>query len=132
MDSSNITEPARLADRLSEWASSQAITPKDAADFSEAASILRAVSQARASGYHPHWPFPQKVDAAGWVTHHGAVYALPGGRTGHQPMPVPPGTPITVRFRDGETHTTSNPEYMRWGWTRPYVANADIVAWRPA
>lgn len=44
--------------------------------------------------------------------------------------PVTPGTHIRVRFRDGEELDTREPELMRWGWTRPYLSAADIVAWR--
>jgi hypothetical protein len=75
----------------------------------------------------------RELMAAGWREHDGRVFVLPGGRRGHAPCPVAPGTRIQVEFRDGERKTVTEPEQMRWGWTRHYgLTAADIIAWRPA
>jgi len=64
-----------------------------------------------------------------WVEWDGAVRYGPV-TTFRPKCPVPPGTIIRVRFRDGCEYMTDAPEQMRWAWTRPYVAMADIVAYR--
>lgn len=65
-----------------------------------------------------------------WNAHDGRVWVLPGGKKGHKPCPVAPGTRIRVQHRDGDETLTDEPHLMRWGWTRPYCAGADILAWR--
>lgn len=44
--------------------------------------------------------------------------------------PVDANTPIRVRFRDGSARHVYDPQYLRWAWTRPYVADADVVAYK--
>lgn len=44
--------------------------------------------------------------------------------------PVYKDTMLTVRFRDGEQRRTNDPLLMRWAWSRPYVSQADIVAFK--
>lgn len=117
---------AAAADFLTRLANSQAFSPAEAATLAEAARRASRELQQQ-----PGWPFPTRPQDAGWSLYDGTVYVLPGGKKGHAPMPVHPGSRITVRFRDGEELTTDAPEQMRWGWTRPYSPTAsDIVAWR--
>lgn len=71
-----------------------------------------------------------KATPGQWIVWDGRVWVLPGGMPGHARCPVAPGTRIRVQFRDGEELLTDEPQLLRWGWTRPYRANADILAWR--
>lgn len=48
----------------------------------------------------------------------------------HPTCPVYPDTMITVMFRDHTELAVKEPQCMRWAWTRPYLADADIVAYR--
>lgn len=81
--------------------------------LNELTAVLRAL---------PPAPLKPQDD---WIEHYGRVVHF-----NDSGCPVPPGTHVQVRFRDGEMLETVNPEQMRWPWSRPYRAAADIVAWR--
>jgi hypothetical protein len=73
---------------------------------------------------------PELIPTIEWIRYDGRVFVLPGGQSGFAPMPVAPGTRVRIKYRDGDEIETDKPEWMRWGWTRPYVSCADIVAYR--
>lgn len=66
-----------------------------------------------------------------WTDWDGSALRDANGRqTGWPTCPVHPIATIRVRFRDGEERQVEEPQLIRWAWTRPYVSDADIVAYQ--
>lgn len=77
---------------------------------------------------------PDAEVAPEWIDWDGAPFTIsdPSGAAVHiyRGCPVRWQATVRIRFRDGEEREFTRANEMRWAWTRPYVAAADIVAYK--
>lgn len=66
-----------------------------------------------------------------WLEWCGAALRDANCRSVHWPTcPVRTDARIRIRHRDGEEREVDQPGQLRWAWSRPYLAKADIVAYQ--
>lgn len=96
--------------------------------------LLQQLERPRLDGDQIIMPPGSKREAAlallGWIVWDGRGQLHIGRDIVWPGCPVAVGTRVRIRYRDGDEIETDKPEWMRWPWTRPYVAAADIVAFK--